>query len=250
MNQRELEALLQEIRNKYDTLISFYRKKPASLLSFERRYSQLVLDRGPLELFLREELAMVNKLISREEESLQDDEEETDEEEELPVKSESFADRILGDLQKKQEKYPALKLHRYAAPEIARLYGALKAFYDKEWPEIVLFLDKTFPGMRNSTLVELEHTYHRIIGSRGGEIPVSLERYQRLLDYDGASSKDLQHEVQSLIKEAAFFLHDLRKVLNLALSREDHKTKAQPWLETLQGIISDFRIKDIHRSDQ
>jgi hypothetical protein len=245
MNPREQTALLDEIRQKYDNLVSFYKKKPDTLLSFEKRLTEITYSGGNMDIFLQSEMAVVNDLLAREEDFFQDNDDFSEAEPE-----ESFADRILGEMQQKQEKYPLLNIHRYATPEVSRLYGALKQLSETEWSNIVLVLDKSFPEMRNGALVELEHTFHRLIGSRGGNLPTSLERYHRLLDYAEATPRDLQKESQNLIKDASFFLHDLKKFLSLALAREVTREKVEIWLDHINGILSDFRLKEIRRSDQ
>lgn len=245
MNHKEQEALIEEIREKYDTLVGFYRKKPEVLLDFEKRLMLQLSSSVDPEPFLLMEREIVNALIDREESFFQE------ELEPLPEPAgPSFADKIIEELEQKQEKYPYLNIHEYAAPEVCRLYGALVDMAENSWPEIIMILDKTLPGMRNGALVELEHTLHRLTSTKGGGIPASLERYHRLLDYSEATNHELQKESQGLIKDAAFFLHDLRKYLKIAKDREMFRDKISRWLETIELMISDFRLKDIHRADQ
>ena len=252
LSREEIDRSLNMIRDKYDHLITAY-MAPISLKNeFELRYSTALRMRMSMELFIKDEVEAVNELIKDEEKALDEAEREAEQNRLNGDRTgKSFADKIVEDLEKKIKDYPSRKLHPGASLEIVKLYGALQQFERDFWGAVETFLLRIFPSERNGMLAQLDHdlwnmTYSRDRNRDNRSTPLALERYVMMLETNDYHY-DLLGECQNCIKQAAFWLHEvrssIRKAEELGFS-EDRIKRAE---EELTRIIEDFRIKDIKR---
>ena len=243
MSKHEILATSEKIREKYQKYIDFYHKSSNVLLDFERRYTQAVLSGMNLELFIKDEIIIIDTLNRREEEKLQA-------EHKPEIKRESYADRVINEYRARMEKYPKISLHVQALPDIVYLYGALNEFEKNYWSQLSIQLGVSLPALRNSKLVEVEHSMYRLTNIGKSGIPSSLEKYRRMMQEKPLPVKQVESESQSLIKDAAFLLHEIKKMIMDTIKKGNSTPLLEKSLELIQNIINDFRLKDIKKEDQ
>ncbi len=252
MTREETDRCLDKIRERYDHLITTY-MAPISLKNeFESRYSYALQMRMSMELFIKGEVEAVEELIQEEEKAL-DEAEKSAEQERLnggrPKKS--FADKVVEDMEKKIQGYPSRKLHQGASLEIVKLYGALQQFERDFWGTVENFLLRIFPSERNGLLAQLDQdlwnmTYSREKDVDNRDTPLALERYVMMLETNDYHY-DLMGESQNCIKQAAFWVHEVRNSIRKAEELGFTEDRIKLAEEELTRIIEDFRIRDIKR---
>ncbi|MDC7218391.1 MAG: hypothetical protein PQJ59_00515 [Spirochaetales bacterium] len=253
LSREETDRCLEQIRARYDHLITTY-MAPISLKNeFESRYSYALQMRMGMELFLKGEVETVEELIQEEEQALDEAERQADELRRGGGKpKKSFADKVVEDMEAKIKDYPSRSVHPDAALEIVKLYGALQQFERDFWGAVENFLLRIFPSERNGLLAQLDQelwnlTYDRNRDRDNRDIPMALERYVMMLETDDYHY-DLLGETQNCIKRVAFWLHDVRNSIDKAEElgfSEDRINRARA---ELTAMIEDFRLKDIKKA--
>jgi hypothetical protein len=242
LSQKEIEAALARIRQKYDDHIITYMTDMAEKTAFEERYAMALNARVDLTRFIQEEIIHVQELEKKASVAV----DRAERRKKAPrVSKKSFADKIMEELEQRIDPYPSLDFNEHASLEVRKLYGALGVLQDKYWHSLGDFLRKAHSFELS---YNLENRLFRMTASRPDEIPAELERYQFLLSQKGRYATELFREAQESIKRASFFLHDLRILLLESIERgivDENVEKAYKYVE---NIIQDFRLKDLKKS--
>ena len=247
----EIDLAIDKIIKKYDEYCYRFFKHPKLKAAFEDRYF-LALKKGlDMQRFLAAEIDVINQLIRKEEARLQ---EEPLAVQEAPVKKESIADRVLRENRKKIEKYPDVRIHKDANPEVRRLLGALNELDERYMPLLADALANSNYSMNTQAMQNIESEL-RFLSSVGDDgVSPKLTRYLALFNRFPRDYKAIDTEEKKFILSASFLLHDLQDILSQVragytpLSGQAQEKLARV-LAQIDGIIEDFRLKDLKRKN-
>jgi len=245
-NKTEYKEALDGLTSRYEHLIFDNALNPSLLESFEDRVRHAKNTGRDPARFLDDELKAFEDLetVTLEREQAISLREEA---RRRRLAGESFADKVLDEYRQRIEHYPALEIHPDADPEIARLYGAMELLDKRYWSSLETYLRRAFPRAGQIDRMNIEQRFWRFVATRKGRLPEELERYRRTLAAPSASKKEIIRETQEALKSVAFFLHDLLGVCEQALQQVAPGDDVNKALEYIQGMIGDFRIKDLKR---
>ena len=242
LTAKEVEKALERIRRAYDDYIISYMAPIDEKSAFEDRYITALHARVDLTRFIKDEIEHLEGLK-------QTGEIQKAQQARKPAataeKPKGFADRIMEELEKKIAHYPEINFHEDASPEVRKLYGALRELDGLYWAILSKFIRK----VHSSTVsYNLEDRLLRMTTIGEDNVPPELERYLFLLKQKGRYTSELFRESQECIKRAAFFLHDLRIILQECRERglTDDK-EVDDAICYVENIIADFRLKDLKR---
>ena len=245
----EITQVVEKIRRRYEEYIFKYFKSRSLKSAFEDRYMQAIKAGVDISSFLMAEISAVEELIRREVEKIVSGIGQAE------PKKESFSakvDRMLEERLQRIRRYPQASFHKDADEELKRLLGAMSELEQKRWEDMCRALGDTAYSRYSVTMVNLE-TKLRELASLGSDgAPASLSRYIYHLNLFPRNYQALDREEKQYILEAAFFLHDVNEILERALTNypqlEEKAREALSEVKTyLQGIIEDFRLKDLKR---
>ena len=242
LTEKEVRTALERIRKSYDDYIITYMASIDEKSAFEDRYITALHARVDLTRFIREEIEYLEGLKQTGEINKARQARSADPKEK---KTKGFADRIMEELERKIAHYPEIDFHDDASPEVKKLYGALRELDARHWGTLAAFIRK----VHSSTVsYNLENRLLRMTTVGEDNVPPELERYLFLLKQKGRYSSELFRESQECIKRAAFFLHDLRIILQECRERglTDDKDVYEA-ISYVEKIINDFRLKDLKR---
>ena len=244
----EITKVVAKIRQRYDDYIYRYFRPKTVKFAFEERYAEVLQKRMDISTFLMAEIGAVEELIKREEARIVAGPQ-------AEQGRESLSDRVERIYQQNLEKirkYPEINIHPTANEEIKRLVGALNALDNEYWPRLSGILRDTTYSRGSMTLTNLESRL-RYLGSLGiDRVPGALSRYLYHLSRFPRDYPAIDREEKEYILESAFFLHDLSDILERVLAnyprlREEHKQGLREIGQYVNGMIQDFRVKDLKR---
>ena len=242
LSPKEVEKALERLRKSYDDYIITYMAPIDEKSAFEDRYITALHARVDLTRFIRDEIAHLEGLKQTGEIQKVRQARRAPENAEKPR---GFADKVMEELEKKIAHYPEIDFHDDASPEVKKLYGALGELDVLHWAVLAKFIRK----VHSSTVsYNLENRLLRMVTLGEDNVPPELERYLFLLKQNGRYTSELFRESQECIKRVAFFLHDLRIILQECQERglTDDK-EVDDAIHYVENIISDFRLKDLKR---
>ncbi len=242
LSPKETEKALERIRRSYDDYIISYMAPIDEKSAFEERYITALHARVDLTRFIKEEIEHLEGLKQAGEIMKAQQARTTAA---GAGKPKGFADRVMEELERKIAHYPEIHFHDDASPEVMKLYGALREMDTLHWAVLARFIR----NVHSSTVsYNLEDRLLRMTTIGEDNVPPELERYLFLLKQRGRYSSELFRESQECIKRAAFFLHDLRIILQECRERglTDDKDVDEA-IRYVENIIADFRLKDLKR---
>jgi hypothetical protein len=246
LNRVEVELAIEKILKRYDEYIYRFFKSPRLKTAFEERYFSAVRNGLDLSRFLAVEISVIEELIKKEEANLQKE----------PVRTaaprKDFADKVLEKLRERIEKYPDVRVHKDANPEVRRLVGALSDLDQSFMPDLHDALKNTNYSFNSQVMMNLDSQLRSICRSSNEAVPQRLTRYVTLLNVFPRDYKAIDCEEKAYILESSFFLHDLLDILMQVRSDYEglddrERSKLETVVRKLEGIIEDFRLKDFKR---
>jgi len=248
LSPQEISAVVAKIRQKYDEYCSKFFKAQRVKQQFEERYLNALKQGLDISNFLLAEISAISELIKIEEQKI---EAAVVTEKPAPKKTD-FADKIIAENNQKIRKYTPISIHKDSNPEIKHLLGALNCLYEQHFPGLHSILRRINNSAANRDVITIEHKL-RQLGYLGVEqISASLARYYSLINQFPRDYRAIEREEKDFILEAAFLLHDLQDLLvsigsqKLALEHK-YKEEFKTLYDYVDGIISDFRLKDLKR---
>jgi len=243
----EIQSVIAKIRKKYEEYSVKYFKSKNLKDAFEDRYIQALERRVDVSSFLLAEISAIEELIRREEEKTAASTAKKAE------RKPGIADKVLEDHKRRIEKYEAIAIHPGAREEVCKLLGALVVLEKEHWPNLAPVLRDTAYSMTTYEMISLESRLRTLADRDREGVPTYLVRYIAHLKRFPRSTAAIEREENEFIKEAAFFLHDFLTILrrvreNYKNLEEDKKAALVTVLENVEGIIADFRLKDLKRS--
>ena len=248
LSPNEITKVVAKIRQRYDDYIYRYFKPKTVKFAFEERYAEVLQKRMDISTFLMAEIGAVEELIKREEARIVAGPQAEQERESLSDRVE----RIYQQNLEKIRKYKEIDIHPTANEEIKRLVGALNALDNEYWPHLTGILRNTTYSRGSMTLTTMESRL-RYLGSLGiDRVPGALSRYLYHLNRFPRDYPAIDREEKEYILESAFFLHDLSDILERVLAnyprlREEQKQGLREIQQYVNGMIQDFRVKDLKR---
>jgi hypothetical protein len=247
LSRDEIQLALDKILKKYDDYIYRYFKPPGLKSAFEERYFTALRKGMDMESFLSAEIGAIEELLGKEEDRINAQQAQG-------ATEESFGDKVLRQLSQKIEKYPDIRIHKDANPEIRRFLGALNELHNVYMPLLQESLVNTSYGYNSSIMTNLESRLHWLSVVDQDGVSHSLSRYLTLFNTFPRDYAAIDHEEKAFIMEAAFFLHDLSDIISEVQSEYNPLTKGEKDRLArvgtyIDGIIEDFRIKDLKRKN-
>ncbi|NNM67410.1 MAG: hypothetical protein HKM06_05320 [Spirochaetales bacterium] len=245
----EIDRTLERIREEYDHYIVHFHQTPARKKAFEERW-RLALSQGrDMTLFLGVEVQVVKELVLEAQRTL-----EAAPQAPLRVKKpQSYADRVIEELRKRIQGYPALGLpdHPEKSPDVDRLYGTLDWFSRQAWPHLWTLLKSKDPS---PALVSLDQEIASLV-SWNGQLPKELDAYVHLYQSAAPSSQIAKAQNRCLWLGSAFF-HRCADLLAGSLERspdawslerpkKEETELVRRTLGLVKKILDDFRLKDL-----
>ncbi|HPO48806.1 MAG TPA: hypothetical protein PLO89_00630 [Spirochaetota bacterium] len=272
LNEREINLVLTKIKNKYQKLISEFKKSRTLADGFEERYFNALKSKIDLSTFLLAEIEAVEELYKREEEKKS---------KEIPLKKQeqkpapTIADKVYEENKKRIEKYPRLILDVSDADEdTERLLGGVREFINSYFQAITTIYKErrhTNEGEKNNNFS------NKFLSSYDykGEIPIARQ-YVIALQRRPRDFKKIEYEHKFVLKETAFLLNEILDLLESIAIKEDipqpdkklslqkdkssqenkfyeyfnnltYKEAFEKVRGFLKDLITDFRFKDIKR---
>jgi len=251
LTPEEISRAVAKIRQRYDEYIYKYFKPKTLKFAFEDRYMQALKSRADISNFLLAEISAVEELVGREEARLESGAPAEEHKESISER----VDRIVEENLQKIRRYPEVAFHPSASEEIRRLLGALKTLVDEHWPRLSAILRDSSYGRGSTAMVQLESQL-RYLGDPGRDgVPSGLSRYLYHLNRFPRDYPAIDREEKEYILETAFFLHDLGEILERVIQDSaglppPRRQGLQAVQEYVQGVIRDFRVKELKRRKQ
>ena len=248
LSPEEISRAVAKIRDRYDEYIYKFFKSKTVKFAFEERYAEALQKRMDISTFLMAEIEAVQELIKREEVKIAAGPQAEED-------RESIADRVERIYQENLEKirkYPEIPIHPTANEEIKRLAGALNTLDNEYWPRLAVIVRNTARSLGSMAMGNMESQL-RYLGSVGADrVPGALSRYLYHLNRFPRDSAAIDREEKEYILESAFFLHDLNDVLGRIITnnpkmREEHNQGLHEIQQYVNGLIRDFRVRDLKR---
>ena len=250
LTRAEIDNAIEKIVKRYDEYVYRFFKSPKLKTAFEGRYFSAVKNNMDMERFLSAEIEVIEQILKTEEDNLSKEIAPAPQE----TKKEDFADQVVKELRVKIEKYPAIRIHKDANPEIRHLLGALNELEGDFTPPLQDALKNTNYAFNTQTMMNLDAQLRSLssIGSDG--VSSRLTRYFNLMNHFPRDYQAIDREEKSFIMEVSFFLHDLYDILTqvnteyrpMTKSEKENLKKVMTYLE---GLIDDFRLKDFKRKN-
>lgn len=258
LSPKEVDAILEEIRRRYDELIVHYMKTPRLKDFFNDRYYLAVKTRADLSDFLDAELTAVKELDKREAEArLQADmvqEKRLVDRENKKTEEKSFADRIIEEFADKIKQYPEVMIHPDASLEIRHLVGALGELEKGLWPHLDGMLRKYDSRHYSIARQTLESALLTICVPHTSGFPPALQNYYGLMNRFPRDYRQIESEEKRFLVQTAHLLGSMQlEVVRLidfpGLDPGDREILAGLHDE-LGTVMDDFRLNDLARLGQ
>jgi hypothetical protein len=248
LSPEEISKAVAKIRQRYDEYIFKYFKPKTVKFSFEERYAEALQKRVDISTFLLAEISAVEELIRREEARIMAGPSAEQQRESLAERVE----RIFQQNLEKIRKYREINFHPTANEEIKRLVGALSSLEEDHWPPLAAILRDVSYSQGSLTMANLEAQL-RYLGSLGADrVPGALSRYLYHLNRFPRDYPAIDREEKEYILESAFFLHDLKDILERVLVNnpglsDEQRQGLRDVRQYVEAVIQDFRVKDLKR---
>lgn len=272
LTEQELNAALRKIRNKYEKLITDFKKSRVLIESFEERYIRALKSKMDLTTFFIAEIEAVEELYKREEEKrVLQEKENLAKKENKP----NIADKIYEENKNRIRKYTRIQInHQDSDEEIEYLFGALREFINNYFPALVIIYKEKKHTTEGEKISDFSNKFLTHYDYKG-DIPISRQ-YITALERRPRDFKKIEYEHKFIMKETAFLLNEILELLDKIISKNDipmpdkklliekNKNSDENWFyeyfnnltykesiektyNFLKEIITDFRFKDIRR---
>jgi len=250
--------LLDQLREKYKKAASQYGKRYFDEGALEGRITHLLVTRGEVASFLAGEMELFEKAVSIAEQKA---------EQARKVKeANDRMDAIIAELDKRLEKYEDIFFHPAASLEMRRLVGAVNVLISNYVP----LVNHLFRGAENWTqindsVINLERFYN----PRGGHLSMVLKNYiDELQTASDPEREVIERKYKQLVCENLYLLWkgltaELESMADFQKNRKispsvsidpeikeswagrTEKEFAEMVIQNLDGILSDFRMRDL-----
>jgi hypothetical protein len=252
LNAGEIQRTVEKIKKRYDEYTYRYLKSPKLKYAFEERYRKAVKMGMDISNFLAAEISAIEELIKKEEARARGYQKPNpfniNIKENAPRKD--FADKIIDELNARIAKYDDIPIHSDASYEIRRLLGAVHKLYENYNPLLQNIYRKA--SLNTTQIMDIEARLRSMGNVDKDNIAPRLTRYFALLNRFPRDYSALDREEKSFIIDTALLLHDLKYILSglkpadIEAVKEDENTFAA-LLAYINGVIEDFRLKDLKR---
>jgi hypothetical protein len=248
LSPEEITRVVAKIRRRYQDYIYKFFKPKTVLFAFEERYMEALQKKADISTFLLAEISAVEELNKREEAKIAAGPTSDAERESVGERVE----RILEEQRERVRKYPDVAIHATANEEIRRLVGAMSTLEAEQWPRLSGPLRDTTYSRSSLTMTNLESRLRYLASLGTDRVPGALSRYLYHLNRFPRDYPSIDREEKEYILECAFFLHDLNDILERVFQNyprldEGRKRQLQAVQQYVQGVILDFRVKELKR---
>ena len=265
--KNKIDLMLKEIRKDYERLSREYSRPESLRMQFELRYHDAVEYRLNLLTFLEAEKEAVDDLLRQAETPKEDKKSrrpETAPQQRTAAASASktsvsggeerisFADKLIKEFAERIEKYPEIIIHPDAAFEMKKLFGALSCIEKDYWGVIDRVLRNYSGSRRFRDSIDLEPEINRLCSAGLDGLPSALGTYYRMLERVPRDYSEIEREEKRCLISAAGLLKKLQTEIIRALDAGAAASEEEMgWIreagDYLEGMINDFRLKDLTR---
>ncbi|OQX29341.1 MAG: hypothetical protein B0D92_04275 [Spirochaeta sp. LUC14_002_19_P3] len=242
----EYKRLAEELTKRYQVLTADYELDAKFIESFNKRLVSAKYGGRNPEEFFEEELKECHNLEKMIHQKHRDNQMKEDALQRYRDRD-TFADKIINDIQSRIENYKAINLHPEADREVVKLYGAMAYFDTHYWDVVETYLRRAFPQPGQLDRMSIEQRFWRFVSSRDDRPPNALEQYKRILETPGTLNGEKAQEVREAVKVLAFFLHELLEVCEKAAQLYGSDARVEEAVQYIKTIIEDFRLKHLKR---
>ncbi len=206
IKNNEINKVIEKLRDKYGEYSKKYSKKWFDIGPFEERLKMAVDNKMNMEGFILAEITNFEKI-----------KEKYEKQKEKHSFSQKVDDIILKNLER-IKKYPEIKFHPAAGIEIRHFYGAISDLFMVYYPMLwVIIKDVT---LRKAVSV-CEERLSEYAQQKGKMLPPKIEDHILLLQRRDVSDLDVEKSRNIILKETAFILHDINRLLDAMLEIRD-----------------------------
>lgn len=192
LSKKEIELLINKIRNKYNDSAKNYGSNWFDIEAFEQRLRMTLDNKMNLEGFLLAEVANLEKIKETYDNKYK--------------KETSFSDIVEKRMEENSErikKYPEIRFHPLAHYEICHLYGAMREFALYYFPVLWMLLT----GDLKERLIRLEDEFSYLAIPRGKMESKRIDDHLLILLRSNKKDIEVEKDKNEYLKESAFLLH-------------------------------------------
>ena len=213
LSQRELDKLIEKIRQNYSDYSHKFSSKWFSIEAFESRLRHAVINKMNMEQFLLAEVANLEKI----KESYEATQKKTANNAIKPTFSDKV-DEILEDINDLIKKYPGIKFHEKADIELMKFYGAIN-FFAANYFSVIWSLIKD-RNLKDKLMILESRFFHNAMNSSDKESK-RIEDHIMLLNRRDVQEIDIEKDKNDILKDTAFLLHEIINFCDQAIKIRD-----------------------------
>jgi hypothetical protein len=204
LSKEEIDKLIQKIRSEY-SILSKENPEVFSVYPFEKRYTEILINRGNIQRFLRDEIVFLDLIKTK---YLAKKEKQKSQEEQPTI------NKIMQKQMERVQKYPMVDFHPMAKIEIKHFYGAIIDFSEND----IQLLYKIFKGLQEMNEI-IEHIYliEKVGLARKGKLSIRMTEHISVLQDNRTNTSAIERECQLLLKETCKSLKILADQLHECL---------------------------------
>jgi hypothetical protein len=249
LSAEQISEVISKIRSRYDTYRKLFYKSARIKEAFEERYRSALKNGVDVSNFLLAELSAVDEMIRKEEEKALQEKPFKDKPKEEP----KTEDKVTPILAKQIQTYKEIRLHKDAKEEISRLLGAVSELYEIHIPALNSMVRNSTAAGTLRELTEIENQLRTFCQAGKEKVPPKLLRYLTHLSRFPRDYKALEWEEKEYTRQSTLLLHDLKGVLSRISNMsgkltEGEKQKLVLIAQYIDGILEDFKLKDVKRT--
>ncbi len=210
LNQRELDKLIEKIRQNYSDYSHKFSSKWFSIEAFESRLRHAVINKMNMEQFLLAEVANLEKI--------KETYEATQKKSAIKPSFSDKVDEILDDINDLIKKYPGIKFHEKADPELMKFYGAIN-YFAKNYFLVFWALIKD-RNLKDKLMVLESKFFHNAMNYSDKESK-RIEDHKLLLNRRDMQEIDAEKDKNDILKDTAFLLHEIINFCDQAIKIRD-----------------------------
>lgn len=199
LSKQEIEKAINKLRQEYEALAK-QDSKIFNVYPFEKRYTEVLVQRASIQRFIRDEIIFLDQLKSKFLAKKKKQEAQ---------KGETL-DKIIQSQEAKIKKYKKIDVHPLVKNEIKYFYGAIVEFTQNE----IQFLYKLLRGTPEMNHIqEPVYVIEKIGVTRPGKLSSKMSEHMNMLQDSRGNQNIVEKESQLLLRETCKALFDIANML-------------------------------------
>ncbi|MEM7184907.1 MAG: hypothetical protein AAF518_28695 [Spirochaetota bacterium] len=194
LSKAEIEKAIDKIRKEYERL-SKEDSQIFNVYPFEKRYTQILVQRANVQRFIRDEIIFLDQLKNK----------YNAKKKKMEAAKGETIDKILAEQEAKIQKYKKIDFHPLVKAEIKYFYGAIVAFTSHE----IQFLYRIFRGTPEMNQIqEPVYIIEKVGLTRSGKLSPKMSEHMNMVQDAKGSNSIVERESQLLLRETCKALYD------------------------------------------